>query len=337
MKIFKAFCFLILAAGFVFAQKPKVSRNQNKYVPKIVARAGWTTPVFAPNLTENIRQIEEVANPSEIPNGFGIKTSRYFLTERRLVQVESCGLRIDASDKRNTFVVDSFSALEYKGRVFAYKIHFIGAYAYENGVVSGLAGCVRPAMYVDEDGDGKFKLQCGSESVYLPQWIYEAENEKLNLPQSNWTSVLFNNVVESSGKRFPAYIENAGEMIGFEAKTFLFNRERLINFEFCSKSDGVKTSEKAQVQYLAESFVAYEIKGRVFAYEFPKVRTPKFPRITEPSPKEVATGCIDMGRSFVFMDEDGDGTFEHNCDRTDLKPLPQWVVDLGEIRIRTSK
>ncbi len=333
MKMLKAFCLVILAASFVYAQKPKVSRNQNKYVPKIVTRAGWTTPAFAPNLTENIGQVAEIANPSEVPSGFAIKTRQYFLTEKQLVQAESCDARIDALDKRNTLVVKHFTALEYKGRIFAYKLYYVGAYA-ENGVVSGYAGCARPAIYVDEDGDGKFKLQCGNDNVYLPQWIYEAENGRINLPQSNWTNVLFANVIETSVKQFSVYIEQDSEMIGFDAKTFLFDRQKLINFEFCIKNDGIQTNEKPLWLYLADRFITYEIQGRVFAYEI-TVKPLEISRITEPSPKERPTGCVVIGRSYVMMDEDGDGTFEQNCDRTTLKPLPQWVVDLGRIKVRT--
>jgi hypothetical protein len=156
------FTLFIIAFGILFADAQIDIKTL-----KTVARSGWTEPVFA----DKVKKTEE-GYPIYI-EGIDIQTKEHKFAKERFVFVETCKADTvqETIDNKSIYAVRGFRTYEVKGKTFAYFIYYVGVAASENSF--GYLGCARPSYYVDEDGDGKFKLRCefGLSLRNIPQWV----------------------------------------------------------------------------------------------------------------------------------------------------------------------
>ncbi|MDQ3798557.1 MAG: hypothetical protein M3384_03830 [Acidobacteriota bacterium] len=151
-----------------FTARPKKVNdveNQEQSVKRTVKQKWQTAPIFADRVTKIINA------PSKIIDGIEVQTKLNELKPERLDVVESCdagGWNADAADDGLDFDVEKFTSYEFKGRIFAYEVDYRlieEKDQYEIGATIG-------GIYVDEEGNGNFKLRCGeTELKKLPEWI----------------------------------------------------------------------------------------------------------------------------------------------------------------------
>ncbi len=125
----------------------------------------WNEPIFAD------RVLKVIAGTPQTIEGIKVQTKLHELKPERLDMVESCNVQNDELEtayNELNYDVGKFTTYEVKGRVFAYEVDYELIEA-ENGYEIG-AGIGR--IYVDEEGNGKFKLRCDkNELESLPKWV----------------------------------------------------------------------------------------------------------------------------------------------------------------------
>ncbi|HEX8735098.1 MAG TPA: hypothetical protein VF721_07250, partial [Pyrinomonadaceae bacterium] len=146
-------------------KKVNDAENQEQSVKRVVKQKWQTAPVFADRVTKIINAA------SKIIDGIEIQTKLNELKPERLDVVESCdaGRREDeATGTGLDFDVEKFTSYEFKGRIFAFEVDYeliAEKDQYEIGATIG-------RIYVDEEGNGNFKLRCSeTELKKLPKWI----------------------------------------------------------------------------------------------------------------------------------------------------------------------
>ncbi len=314
MKAIKVLCFIIFTTFFINAQTLNKTRTKEKFVPKIVVRSGWTTPAFAANVKSTLEE------GTEIIEGVVFEKKHHYLATEQIVSAESCNKQSDTKNKRNYYTVKEFITLEYEGKTFAYKLIYFGA-AFADGYKSGNLGCARRATYTDEGGDGKFNLWCGKEEYgILPQWIkYKLPLIERTIARSGWNYPVFASDIEYSNDGFDEFIED----VDIQTKNYFLKEPTSIYFEDCDTKFDEAATENRRTHFIINDFTAFKTKGKVFAY-----------RLSGPiaiRPEEVSVGMIS---NFIYFDDDGDGTFERRCGAYTLNSLPQWVKDLGEVKVK---
>lgn len=86
--------------------------------------------------------------------------------------VESCNTEqnnLEIAHNSLDFAIDKFATYEVKDKVFAYKI----PYDFINAGDGHEIGAGNEAIYIDEEGNGNFKLLCkeSGELESLPKWV----------------------------------------------------------------------------------------------------------------------------------------------------------------------
>jgi hypothetical protein len=339
MKIIMALCFIIFVIFPVNAQKTKKVPVKESFIPKIVMRSGWITPVFAENVAaladEGTETIEDVE----------VQKKHHRLAEEQRVSAEPCTEWSSGTNERKNYAVRDFTTFEYKGRVFAYQVNYLGLVIGENSIQYAM--CSRRVVYADENGDGKFELRCGAaESGFVPQWVKYSELTKVSpslflknqtsdesqkddslnritVARSGWTYPLFANDVAQTQEGRGDLIED----VDVKMKESILNEVKYIYFENCNaKYDDEMTANNIQPRFVINSFSSYETRGRIFAYRLSGVHAL--------SAGDAPSGTIAF---FLYVDENGDGTFERRCGNINLEPLPQWVKDFGQLKVKSVK
>jgi hypothetical protein len=157
------------------------------------------------------------------------------------------------------------------------------------------------------------------------------ELTEITVARSGWTDPIFATDIELSRDEYL----NLTEDVVVNRRRSTFSKAKNISFESCNSQNDKKDSKENQRSYIVSDFLTYEVSGRVFAYEFYGIipRLPLLPTLPGENPVGYS-GCI-SSFNYLYVDEDGDGNFELRCKRMDIMPLPQWVKDLGEIKVKT--
>ncbi len=143
--------------------------------------------------------------------------------------------------------------------------------------------------------------------------------------RSVWTYPIFANDIQFSKDEFYDLIEN----VAVQSKRYTFNKAKNIKFENCNSQNDKKGSQDNWQSYVVSNFLTYEANGRVFAYLFYDI----IPERTLLAGED-RSGYIAYFK-YLYVDENGDGTFESNCKRSAIEPLPQWVKDIGQLKVKT--
>lgn len=151
-------------------KNPKPKRNLTRE---------WFKPVFSDQVTKTINATPQVFNNIQI------KTKLLELKPEIYDEIEFCPSSIQEVEEYNPdiipidfdYIIRKATTYEINGRVFAHVVPFEGIEAetqFEIGV--GFQN-----VYVDEDGNGYFKLRCDeTELKSLPQWVKDLSG-KLNI------------------------------------------------------------------------------------------------------------------------------------------------------------
>ncbi len=146
-------------------QKSDDEQSKEVIVKRAVAREGWTSPVFAD------RVVKVLDGTAQVIDGVDVQIKLHELKKERLDMVESCDIQNDNLEiayNELDYDVEKFTTYEVKGKIFAYEISYAFIQA-EDGYEIG-AGVTN--SYIDEEGNGKFKLYCGkAELKSLPKWV----------------------------------------------------------------------------------------------------------------------------------------------------------------------
>lgn len=147
-------------------QKMRDRKSEELTTKRTVAREGWTSPIFADRVTKVLR------GAPRIIEGITVQTKLHELKLERLDMVESCEIQNDSSEIafiEFDYEVEKFTSYEVKGRVFAYEVDYALINAEDGYDIGARIG----GFYVDEEGDGYFKLLCedNSELRSLPEWV----------------------------------------------------------------------------------------------------------------------------------------------------------------------
>ena len=168
-KIIYTICLVLLTVSAISAQEPSARREARKMRlnKEPVTRESSTAPLFV-NYPAKISR-------KKSPTIEGIKIQKKFhkFTKKQYFSlVESCDIKSDQWEvtyNDSDFLLDGFTSYEIKGKVFAYQANFrvIDAedgYEIGNGILP---------IYVDEEGNGRFKLRCDGKTALesLPEWI----------------------------------------------------------------------------------------------------------------------------------------------------------------------
>jgi hypothetical protein len=179
-------------------------------------------------------------------------------------------------------------------------------------------------------------FSAAAQSTRLPKKeIFEVQT----VPRGGWATPVFGNDVSPSPKEARGLIE----YVVVDIKTNYFNKEKVIYFENCDVEADAKIPEDQRILSVVAHFRTYETKGRIFAYELTgkdQKTWKEFFKLEDLSDqnKDASVGLVSLVfKRFLYVDEYGDGSFQRRCGAWDLKDLPQWVKDLGEIRVKTSK
>lgn len=156
-------CLLVFGAcNIVEAQEAK------RLTLRTVERSGWRKPVFI----IGVRAVK-LSRAQEM-EGVKVQVKKHELTEEQLVRVKGCEFKPGMSDGVNgrTFVVRDFLTYQARGRVFAYSVDYYVVSAHDGVITERYLAATR-RNYVDENGDGKFEMRCGSGLMFgkLPRWI----------------------------------------------------------------------------------------------------------------------------------------------------------------------
>lgn len=167
MKYFCGFLIVLLTAFAANAQTNTDERTSDSFEKYILARSGWTTPVFAEEFEDSKRSKSDFI-------GIVFVTEKVYRRKNQetkyFVNFESCSKEADdlkiALGKQEFARIYELSSYETNGKTFAYKI--VGVFQ-----PRGAAGAAATlAYYIDKDGDGNFELNCegngGLKSV--PRW-----------------------------------------------------------------------------------------------------------------------------------------------------------------------
>jgi hypothetical protein len=157
-------------ALLVNGQKLERASSKDSPIPKVILREWQTKPIFLDGITETsenrVKVIEEIE----------VKMKGHNLAKEQLLFAETCYSKFDKRQSKNKngrgFVLNSFGTYEIKGRVFGYRIP-LAIVMTEKGHITERAGAMWIAHYIDEDGNGKFKLRCDKnlELKTLPEWV----------------------------------------------------------------------------------------------------------------------------------------------------------------------
>lgn len=327
MKIFVAICLTVFAALSAEAQKTNKPRTKNSFAPKIVERGGWTIPAFKKNVSEIKFEEQNVIENVEI------QKKRHLLLKEQIVSAESCAFESGSLSNRNFYAVKEFVTLEYQGRIFAYEVNYIGVLTNESSM--GYAGCLRKAIYADEDGDGTFELRCNKDqSDFVPRWIKalkEAELPQVTIA-TGWSIPTFAGDIQITKNEFSDLIED----VDVDIKSYFFSKEKLIYFEDCNLKANEKRVDNKQTGFIVNGFTAYETKGKVIAYRLISDARKSLEGLTNDSTLTSKNSPVGLTvfAEFLYVDEYGDGTFTRRCEASILENLPQWAKDLGRIKVK---
>lgn len=148
-------------------RKVNDSQTEKTKAKRIITREWTEFPVFA----DRVSKVLDGA--PKIIEGIKIQTKIHELKVERLDLIESCDIHHDNLEvihNDRDYEVEKFTSYQVKGKVFAYEVHYEFIEA-ENDYYIG-AGTIE--FYVDEEGNGKFKLLCndsGTELKSLPEWV----------------------------------------------------------------------------------------------------------------------------------------------------------------------
>ena len=138
----------------IIASVQKDADKQNSSISKrAITRDGWTSPIFADRVLKVLDGI-----PKSI-EGIKFQTKLHELKSERLDMVESCDIQKDALEvSYNAFDydVEKFTTYEIKGKIFAYEVDYALVDTEDGEDVGAEIG----GIYVDEEGNGYFKLRC---------------------------------------------------------------------------------------------------------------------------------------------------------------------------------
>lgn len=147
------------------AENSNNSQPEGSVTKRIVAREGWTSPIFADRVTKIINGTPQVIE------GVKVNTKLHELKTERLNLVETCDINLDNLEIAHNsldFDVEQFTTYEINGKVFAYQVPYEFIDTEEEYDIG--AGTI--FIYVDEEGNGQFKLRCDeTELRKLPAWI----------------------------------------------------------------------------------------------------------------------------------------------------------------------
>lgn len=149
----------------IIAQKLGNEQFKDLGFKRILRREGWASPIFSD------RVLKVINGTSQTIEGIKIKTKLHELKPERLDVVESCDVQNDNLEIAYNgfdYDVEKFISYEVKNKVFAYKI----SYELINGEDGHEIGAGNSYIYVDEEGNGVFKLLCNkTELKSLPKWV----------------------------------------------------------------------------------------------------------------------------------------------------------------------
>lgn len=185
------FCFILFVAFTAVAQESSEKKAEKRFLNETVKRETWSKPIFV-NIPSKVSPKKSTMMHSSSMNDSAIQDdSKVSLKESLRIQgvevfkkfhkfekrqffsmVESCEVENDAlevSYNEFDYLLDGFTSYEVKGKVFAYQANFWFIQP-EDGYEIG-AGIL--PIYVDEEGNGNFKLRCDdkTELKSLPKWI----------------------------------------------------------------------------------------------------------------------------------------------------------------------
>jgi hypothetical protein len=156
-----------------------VRDTRSKQSQLVLRKEFQTAPFFADKI------LNVIDMDSKTIDGIEVKVKKHELKTLRLEMLESCSLERDnyeTAHDENDFDIDEIYSYEFDNKIFAYEIPnqaVTGKEGYEIGV-----GFV--SIYVDEDGNNNFKLQCEendevSDLKVIPKWIKDLASFKLAL------------------------------------------------------------------------------------------------------------------------------------------------------------
>jgi hypothetical protein len=168
-KIIYAIGLVLFTVLAIDAQEPSAKREARKMrlIKEPVTRESRSAPVFV-NYPARISR-----KGSLTIEGIKIQKKFHKFTKKQYFSlVESCDIKrdqweVDYND--SDYLLDGFTSYEIKGKVFAYQANFRVIDA-EDGYEIGSG--ILP-IYVDEEGNGGFKLRCNDKTRLesLPEWI----------------------------------------------------------------------------------------------------------------------------------------------------------------------
>ena len=150
----------------------KPTKAENSPKPSMILRREFqTSPFFSDKILNVIEK--EIQTIEELE----IKIKKHELKTLRFDMIESCNSEINSFEiayNEHDFDVDEILSYEFNGKIFAYNIpyQFITDEGFEIGAGSA-------SIFVDEKGDGIFKLQCNEQdNVFwlktVPKWIKDS-------------------------------------------------------------------------------------------------------------------------------------------------------------------
>jgi hypothetical protein len=147
-------------------EKSVDTKSKETISKRVLAKHWWTSPVITDRISKTIN------GKQRIIGGITVQTKLHQLKREILDFVETCDTEqnnLEITHNTLDFAVDKFTTYEIKDRVFAYQI----PYEFINAEDGHEIGAGNEAIYIDEEGNGNFKLLCNEnrEIESLPKWI----------------------------------------------------------------------------------------------------------------------------------------------------------------------
>ena len=144
--------------------------------------------------------------------------------------------------------------------------------------------------------------------------LEQPETTSKRIMAREWSEIMLADRVLKVLEGTPQTIEG----IKVQTKLYELKPERLDMVESCDvQNDGLGIAYN-EFDYDVEKFTAYEIKGKIFAYQV------DYELIEAENAYQIGAG---IGQ--IYVDEEGNGVFKVRCDKTELDSLPKWIKELA--------
>ncbi len=166
-KTIQTICFVLFAAFMVNAQEASEEKTEKSLLNGTVERESLSQPIF-------VNQPSKVLSKKSLTiQGVKVLTKFHKFDKRQYFSmVESCDIKNDELELAYNdidFLLDGFTSYKINGKVFAYQANFWFIQVEDNYEIG--AGVL--PIYVDEKGNGHFKLRCDDKTDLksLTEWI----------------------------------------------------------------------------------------------------------------------------------------------------------------------